>query len=67
MFDRAARNCAIAYDEAWLANPERFNVSADLQLTLGYQPQRPLRHEIRFSWCDRGHGAGRLGPACHRP
>jgi len=20
-------NCAIAYDEAWLANPERFNVN----------------------------------------
>lgn len=33
-------NCAIAYDEAWLANPERFNVSADLQLTLGYQPHK---------------------------
>lgn len=33
-------NCAIAYDEAWLASPERFNVSADLQLTLGYQPHK---------------------------
>ena len=33
-------NCAIAYDEAWLANPERFNVSADLQLALGYQPHK---------------------------
>ena len=33
-------NCAIAYDEAWLANPKRFNVSADLQLTLGYQPHK---------------------------
>lgn len=30
-------NCAIAYDEAWLASLNRFNVSADLQLTLGYQ------------------------------
>ena len=33
-------NCAIAYDEAWLANPERFNVSADLQLAPGYQPHK---------------------------
>ena len=33
-------NCAIAYDEAWLANPERFNVSADLQLAHGYQPHK---------------------------
>jgi serine/threonine-protein kinase HipA len=33
-------NCAIAYDEAWLTNPERFNVSADLQLALGYQPHK---------------------------
>jgi len=33
-------NCAIAYDEAWLANPERFNVSADLQLVHGYQPHK---------------------------
>ncbi|MDR3220562.1 MAG: HipA domain-containing protein [Candidatus Accumulibacter sp.] len=33
-------NSAIAYDEAWLANPERFNVSADLQLALGYQSHK---------------------------
>lgn len=33
-------NSAIAYDETWLANPERFNVSADLQLALGYQPHK---------------------------
>lgn len=33
-------NSAIAYDEAWLASPERFNVSADLQLALGYQPHK---------------------------
>lgn len=33
-------NSAIAYDEAWLANPERFNVSADLQLAPGYQPHK---------------------------
>lgn len=30
-------NCAFAYDEAWLANPERFSVSADLQLVTEYQ------------------------------
>ncbi|MHB1666114.1 type II toxin-antitoxin system HipA family toxin [Thiomonas sp.] len=30
-------NSAIAYEEAWLANPKRFNVSADLQLVTGYQ------------------------------
>jgi len=30
-------HCAFAYGEAWLANPARFNVSADLQLTPGHQ------------------------------
>jgi len=33
-------NCAFAYDEAWLANPERFNVSADLQLMPGHHPHK---------------------------
>ncbi|MFT3804268.1 MAG: HipA domain-containing protein [Burkholderiaceae bacterium] len=33
-------NSAIAYDESWLANPERFNISADLQLALGYQTHK---------------------------
>jgi len=33
-------NCAFAYDEAWLANPARLNVSADLQLVPGYQPHK---------------------------
>lgn len=33
-------NSAIAYDESWLVNPERFNVSADLQLALGYQSHK---------------------------
>jgi serine/threonine-protein kinase HipA len=33
-------NCAFTYDEAWLTNPGRFNVSADLQLMLGYQPHK---------------------------
>ncbi len=31
------QNSAFAYDDAWLANQERFNVSADLQLAPGYQ------------------------------
>jgi serine/threonine-protein kinase HipA len=33
-------NSAIVYDEAWLTNPARFNVSADLQLVLGYQSHK---------------------------
>lgn len=33
-------NCAIAYDEAWLTHPQRFNVSADLQLVPGYQSHK---------------------------
>ncbi|WP_255468140.1 HipA N-terminal domain-containing protein [Achromobacter sp. UMC71] len=33
-------NCAFAYDETWLANPARFNVSADLQLVHGHQPHK---------------------------
>lgn len=33
-------NSAVAYEDSWLANPERFNVSADLQLTLGYQTHK---------------------------
>lgn len=31
---------AFAYDAAWLAHPERFNVSADLQLVPGYQSRK---------------------------
>jgi serine/threonine-protein kinase HipA len=30
-------NSAIAYDETWLSNPARFNISTDLQLAQGYQ------------------------------
>jgi serine/threonine-protein kinase HipA len=30
----------LAYADAWLANPERFTVSADLQLTPGHQPHK---------------------------
>lgn len=33
-------NCAFAYDEAWLSNSSRFNVSADLQLVPGHQPHK---------------------------
>jgi serine/threonine-protein kinase HipA len=33
-------NSAVAYDDAWLANPARFKVSADLQLVLGYQSHK---------------------------
>lgn len=33
-------NCAFAYDASWLANPARFNVSADLQLIPGHQPHK---------------------------
>lgn len=31
---------AFAYDAAWLSHPERFNVSADLQLVPGYQSRK---------------------------
>ncbi|QVQ26047.1 type II toxin-antitoxin system HipA family toxin [Achromobacter deleyi] len=34
------QNCAFAYDETWLTSPERFNVSADLQLMPGHQPHK---------------------------
>ncbi|MNK19299.1 putative DNA-binding transcriptional regulator [compost metagenome] len=34
------QNCAFAYDETWLANPERFNISADLQLMPGHQSHK---------------------------
>jgi serine/threonine-protein kinase HipA len=45
-------NSAIAYDAAWLANPERFNVSADLQLVMGYQSHKAASaHDAVF------HGA----------
>lgn len=33
-------NSAMAYVESWLANPERFNISADLYLGLGYQTHK---------------------------
>jgi serine/threonine-protein kinase HipA len=33
-------NTTFAYDESWLANQIRFNVSADLQLTTGYQVRK---------------------------
>ena len=33
-------NSVFAYDDNWLTNKERFNVSADLQLVLGHQPHK---------------------------
>ena len=33
-------NSAVVYDDAWLADAERFNVSADLTLTQGYQSHK---------------------------
>lgn len=45
-------NSVIAYDDRWLANPERFNVSADLQLMLGYQA-----HKSRSAHDPVFHGA----------
>lgn len=45
-------HCAFAYDEAWLSDPERFSVSADLPLVPGYQPNKAVSpHDSLF------HGA----------
>lgn len=45
-------NSAFAYNDAWLANPDRFNVSADLHLGPGYQHRKaPSPHDSVF------HGA----------
>jgi len=33
-------NTAFAYDERWLANPDRFAISPDLDLVTGYQPRK---------------------------
>ena len=33
-------HCAFAYDQAWLNNPVRFGVSADLPLVVGYQAHK---------------------------
>lgn len=45
-------NCAFVYDESWLANPARFNVSADLQLMSGHQS-----HKARSPHDSVFHGA----------
>jgi serine/threonine-protein kinase HipA len=45
-------HCAFAYDESWLANPARFNVSVDLELTPGHQP-----HKARYPQDSVFHGA----------
>jgi serine/threonine-protein kinase HipA len=43
---------AVAYAEAWLTNPGRFNFSADLQLAMGYQSHKAVSpHDSVF------HGA----------
>lgn len=43
---------AFAYDASWLASPDGFNVSADLQWTSGYQPHKAATaHDSPF------HGA----------
>ncbi len=42
-------NTTFAYDQSWLANPDGFNVSADLALHSGYQPRRaPSAHDSVF-------------------
>ena len=33
-------NCAFAYEESWLANPQRFSVSSDLALIAGHQSHK---------------------------
>ncbi len=33
-------NSSVAYDDSWLANPDRFNISADLHLVSGYQSHK---------------------------
>jgi len=38
-------HCAFAYDEGWLANTDRFTVSADLSLVSGYQPHKASSNE----------------------
>ncbi len=35
-------HCSFAYDQTWLAHPERFNVSTDLELMPGHQPHKAL-------------------------
>ncbi len=44
VFARQGRreNSAFAYEQDWLANTSRFNVSADLQLNAGYQTHKAL-------------------------
>lgn len=42
-------NTSFAYDEAWLANPDRFKVSPDLELIAAYQQRKaPSRHDSVF-------------------
>jgi len=44
-----------AYDESWLVNPDRFDVSPDLPLEPGYQPRRapnPVDSVFHFALAD---------------
>ena len=42
-------NTTFAYDERWLNHPDGFNVSADLNLIMGYQPRKaPSAHNSVF-------------------
>jgi serine/threonine-protein kinase HipA len=43
------QNATFAYDESWLTNPERIQVSPDLPLVSGYQPRKaPTREDSVF-------------------
>jgi len=39
-------NSTFAYDEAWLSNPARFSISADLSLTTGHQTRKAARLDL---------------------
>lgn len=42
-------NTAFVYEETWLANPDKFKVSPDLELTAGYQQRKaPSKYDSAF-------------------
>ena len=42
-------NTVFAYEETWLANPDKFKVSPDLELTAGHQSRKaPSKHDSVF-------------------
>lgn len=42
-------NTTFSYDESWLTSPDKFNISADLNLIMGYQPRKaPSAHDSVF-------------------